>query len=376
MRHVARVLIMALVFVGCSGQALTPVAGSIAIAIPSATPSPVTSATVAAPTLAQLIGQKLVVRMSGTTPSADLLGRISRGEIGGVIIFGFNIVNSTQLKALTTQLQDAATAGGQPKLLIGVDQEGGAVRHVPWAPPSMSAKQMGIDGRSSVALAQGTAAGSALRGLGFNVDFAPVADVPATTSSFMYRAGRTFSFYPAKTSRLANAFATGLRSTGIAATMKHFPGIGRSRLNTDQYVVVLRAGRTTLAAGLTPYTTAIARHIPLIMLSNATYTAYDSVNGAGWSHAISIDLLRHQLGFTGVSITDSLRGTAKARGIETWRLAVRAARAGTDMILVTNTEASTREIYSKLMTWSANGSISMARLKASYQRILALKAGL
>ena len=88
--------------------------------------------------------------------------------------------------------------------------------------------------------------------------------------------------------------------------MKHFPGIGRSRLNTDQYVVVLRAGRTTLAAGLIPYKTAIARHIPLIMLSNATYTAYDSVNGAGWSHAISIGLLRHQLGFTGVSITDSL----------------------------------------------------------------------
>ena len=240
----------------------------------------------------------------------------------------------------------------------------------------MSAKQMGIDGRSSVAQAQGTAAGSALRGLGFNVDLAPVADVPVTTNSFMYRAGRTFSFIPTKASRLANAFALGLRTTGIAATMKHFPGIGRSRLNTDQYVVILRAGRTTLAAGLTPYKTAIARHIPLIMLSNATYTAYDSVNGAGWSHAISINLLRHQLGFTGVSITDSLRGTAKARGIETWRLAVRAARAGTDMILVTNTEAATREIYSKLMTWSANGSISMAYLKASYQRILALKAGL
>src|SRR4029079_10903086 len=141
-----------------------------------------------------------------------------------------------------------------------------------------------------------------------------------------------------------------------------------------QYVVVLRAGRTTLAASLTPYTTAIARHIPLIMLSNATYTAYDSVNGAGWSHAISIDLLRHQLGFTGVSITDSLRGTAKARGIETWRLAVRAARAGTDMILAPDSETSTRQVYSKLITWSANGSISRTVLEASYHRILALKA--
>ena len=98
--------------------------------------------------------------------------------------------------------------------------------------------------------------------------------------------------------------------------MKHFPGIGRTRYNTDQYVVTLRASRTTLAPGLIPYRDAIAAHIPMIMLSNATYTAYDSVNGAGWSNAISIGLLRNQLGFKGVSITDSLYGTAKARGIE------------------------------------------------------------
>ncbi|MFL5682980.1 MAG: glycoside hydrolase family 3 N-terminal domain-containing protein [Chloroflexota bacterium] len=379
MRRIGAVLIVALAIVGCSIQPGSSVAGTRGSTTP-ATLSPthadtITNAVSAAPTLAQLIGQKLVVRMSGTTPSADLLGRIERGEIGGVILFGSNIIDSTQLRALTGRLQAAASTGGQPRLLIAVDQEGGSVRHIPWAPPTMSARQMGIDGRTSVALAQGTAAGSALHGLGLNVDFAPVADVPVTTKSFMYRAGRTFSFYPSKTSRLANAFATGLMSKGVAPTMKHFPGIGRSRLNTDQYAVTLYAGRTTLAAGLVPYQTAIAKHIPLIMLSNATYTAYDTVNGAGWSHAISIGLLRNQLGFTGVSITDSLTGTAKARGIAEWRLAVRAARAGTDMILVTDSEASTRLVYSKLMTWSANGSISRALLQASYQRILALKAG-
>ncbi|MFL5678135.1 MAG: glycoside hydrolase family 3 N-terminal domain-containing protein [Chloroflexota bacterium] len=379
MRRIGAVLIVALAIVGCSIQPGSSVAGTRGSTTP-ATLSPthadtITNAVSAAPTLAQLIGQKLVVRMSGTTPSADLLGRIERGEIGGVILFGSNIIDSTQLRALTGRLQAAASTGGQPRLLIAVDQEGGSVRHIPWAPPTMSARQMGIDGRTSVALAQGTAAGSALHGLGLNADFAPVADVPVTTKSFMYRAGRTFSFYPSKTSRLANAFATGLMSKGVAPTMKHFPGIGRSRLNTDQYAVTLYAGRTTLAAGLVPYQTAIAKQIPLIMLSNATYTAYDTVNGAGWSHAISIGLLRNQLGFTGVSITDSLTGTAKARGIAEWRLAVRAARAGTDMILVTDSEASTRLVYSKLMTWSANGSISRALLQASYQRILALKAG-
>lgn len=367
---VALALVLSVSLVG-SGAAAARVTGALA----ERTEQP-SIATAAVPTLAQLIGQKLVIRMSGTTPSADLLGRIERGEIGGVIVFGYNVVDSTQLQALTAQLQAAAATGGQPRLLIAVDQEGGSVRHIPWAPPTMSAKQMGIDGRTSVALAQGTAAGAALHGLGLNVDFAPVADVPLHSTSFMYQAGRTFSIYPTKTSRLANAFATGLESTGIAPTMKHFPGIGRTRYNTDQYIVTFGASKSTLASGLIPYTTAIAAHIPLIMLSNATYTAYDSVNAAGWSRAISIGLLRGQLGFTGVSITDSLTGTSKVRGIETWRLAVRAARAGTDMILVTGTEASSREVYSKLITWSANGSISKALLQASYDRILALKAGL
>jgi len=372
MRHLVRVLIIALAFVACSGQVAAPVAGSTTAA-PSSPRA--TKAMVAAPTLAQLIGQKLVIRMSGVTPTADLLGRIERGEIGGVILFRANIVDSTQLTALTAQLQAAAMAGGQPRLLIGVDQEGGDIRHVPFAPPTMSAKLMGIDGRTSNALAQGTATGSALHGLGFNVDFAPVADVPLHTSSFMYIAGRTFSKYPTKTSRLANAFAAGLESHGISPTMKHFPGIGRTRYNTDQYVVTFNASKATLAPDLQPYKDAIAAKIPLIMLSNATYTAYDSANGAGWSRAISAGLLRDQLGFTGVSITDSLTGTAHARGIDSWRLAVRAARAGTDMILVTGTEASSRDIYAKLIEWSANGSISQATLEASYERILALKAG-
>ena len=109
---------------------------------------------------------------------------------------------------------------------------------------------MGIDGRTSNALGQGRATGSALRGLGFNVDFAPVADVPLHTSSFMYIAGRTFSKYPTKASRLANAFAAGLESEDIAPTMKHFPGIGRTRHNTDLYVVTIRASKATLASGL------------------------------------------------------------------------------------------------------------------------------
>jgi beta-N-acetylhexosaminidase len=339
-------------------------------------PAPTAAATVAAPTLAQLIGQKLVVRMDGTTPSADLLGRIRRGEVGGVVLFGFNITTRTALIALTAELRAAAAAGHQPPLLIAVDQEGGSIKRIPWAPPTLSAPQMGKLRDTSVARAQGASTGAALHALGIDVDFAPVADVPATNQSFMYREGRTWSFSADWTAALSDAFASGLESKRVVPSMKHFPGLGFATRNTDAYVVTIGASRTALAPGLRPYRTAIRHDIPLIMLSNATYTAYDPVNAAGWSRAIGQTLLRQTMGFTGATITDSLDGTAHARGLSTRTLAVRASRAGTDMILLTGSEASSRAVYATLLADAKAGTISRTTLRTSYTRILALKAGL
>jgi beta-N-acetylhexosaminidase len=378
-RYVGIVLVVSLI-VGCGSRTATPASGvGLARAVLTAETVEQTGAAesaAAAPSLAQLIGQKLVVRMDGATPSADLLGRIRRGEVGGIILFGPNVTTPTALIALTAQLRAAAATGGQPRLLIAVDQEGGPIKRIPWAPPTLSAPQMGRLGSASVARAQGASTAAALRALGIDVDLAPVADVPASTASFMYRAGRTFSFSATRTALLADAFASGLESKGVVPAMKHFPGIGFATRNTDAYVVIIRASRAALAPGLLPYRTAIRHAIPLIMLSNATYPAYDARNAAGWSHAIGVTLLRHDLGFTGVTITDSLDGTAKARGLWTRVLAVSAARAGTDMILTTGSEASTRGVYATLLRQAELGSIPLATLRASYDRILALKAGL
>ena len=328
------------------------------------------------PTIAQLIGQKLMVRMESTTPSADLLGRIRRGEVGGVILFGDNITTATALRHLTATLHSAASAAGRPRLLIAVDQEGGSIKRIPWAPPTLSPPQMGADGRASTATSQGSATGAALAGLGINVDLAPVADVPASTASFMYQQGRTFSFSPSVTSALAGAFASGLESSGVIPAMKHFPGIGFATVNTDAAVVSIGASKAALDPGLLPYRTAIAAGLPIVMLSNATYTAYDPSNAAGWSHAIGVDLLRRDLGFEGVTITDSLDGTAHARGVTTRSLATKAVRAGTDLILLTGSEASTAAVFTALHDEAKSGLIPRATLTGSYQRILALESGL
>ena len=357
-----------------TSRSVAPTVASPAPAAASIAPRHVTVA--GYPTLAQMIGQKLVVRMDGTEPSADLIGRIRRGEVGGVILFGFNITTPSELEALTSKLRAAAEAGGQRPLLIAVDQEGGSIKRIPWAPPTLSPPEIGRTGSTAVARSQGASTGSALQDLGVNVDLAPVADVPVSTSSFMYKAGRTFSFDAATTASLADAFASGLESRGVLPAMKHFPGLGFATKNTDSYVVTITASTTALAPGLLPYRTAIGHDIPLIMLSNATYSVYDAANAAGWSHAIAETLLRDDLGFRGVTITDSLDGTAHARGVTTKSLAILAARAGTDMILLTGSEASTSSVYKTLLDTAATGGISKATLRASYDRIVALKADL
>jgi beta-N-acetylhexosaminidase len=354
-------------------SALRALAALIALLVHVLSGTPPSSAR-PTPPLAHMIGQKLVVRMAGRAPDAEILGRIRLGQVGGVILYrGRNYTSAAQLRSIAQSLQAAAASAGRPKLLIAVDQEGGPVKQVPWAPPSLSPTQMGADGSASEALTQGALTGTALHDLGVNVDLAPVADVPASPRSFMLDTGRTWSSSASTTSLLANAFATGLERGGVIPAMKHFPGLGYATLNTDFHIEAITASRAQLDAGLVPYRAAISAHVPMIMLSNAVYNAYDGANAAGWSSTIGTKLLRGVLGFQGVTITDSLDGAAHARGIPDDPLAIRAARAGTDMILVTGSEATSQSVYASLMQEARAGVISRAQLAASYRRIRALK---
>lgn len=361
----ALVILFGSVLVGASagGGPEGPTVGALATARP-------------APTLEQLIGQKLVITMTGTRVRPALARRVRRGEVGGVVLLGRNITTRSALARLTRTLRRAAAEGGQPPLLIAVDQEGGSVKRIAWAAPTVSVPEMGRLGSTAVARRQGARTGAALRRLGINVDLAPVADIPRSTASFMYQGGRTFSFEAGRTARLADAFAAGLASRGVLSTMKHFPGIGLAIRDTDRYVETITATRAALRPDLRPYRRAIAHDLPLIMLSNATYPAYDRKNAAGWSRAIADRLLRRKLGFSGVTITDSLNGTAHARGRTVVRLAIRAATAGTDMILMTGSERSSSRLYRRLVAEAERGSIPLTTLSASHDRILALKEDL
>ena len=342
-------------------------AACVALVVAGAAPARETTP----PSLAQLVGEKLVVTMQGTTPTASLLARVRRGEVGGVIVHGFNFRTSVGLRRITRSLRAAAAAGGRPKLLISVDQEGGEVKTVRWAPPSLAPAQMGSRARD-----QGRRTGAALRALGINVDLAPVADVPGSRASAVYRQGRTWSFDAEKTALQAGDFALGLGAGHAEATMKHFPGLGLALRDTDRALVRIRAPRSRLAPGLVPFRRGIRQAVPVIMLSNAIYDAYDPANAAGWSRAIASTLLRHELGFSGVSMTDSLDGAAHVRGIPPNGLAIGAANAGTDLILLTGSEAATRSVFTSLLRAAQSGRVGRVTLETSYARILRLKARL
>ena len=161
------------------------------------------------PSHEELVGRRLVVAMEGTTPSVGLLGRIRRGEIAGVILFGGNIRSVAQVRALTAALRTAAAGAGRPPPLVVVDQEGGRVRRLRWAPPADSAQELGKLAPARIR-AVGRQTGAALRRVGITVDLAPVADVSVIPASFVSQQQRAFGAHSTRVGASAAAFAAGL----------------------------------------------------------------------------------------------------------------------------------------------------------------------
>ena len=325
---------------------------------------------VTSPRLARLVGARLVVGIDGTTASPSLLQRIRRGQVGGVILMGSNVRNAPQARALTASLRAAARAGGNP-LLVMTDQEGGTVRRFRWAPPAASAEELGRLGEAAIRR-RGNDTATALERLGVDVDLAPVADVPGVPGSFIAAQHRGFSTVPTRAAKDVTAFSAGLMDGGVAPTLKHFPGLGLATASTDEAAVTIGAAAAGLVPGLLPYRRAIAAGVaPLVMVSSAAYTAYGG-KPAAWSPRV-LAVLRG-LGFTGVTITDALEPLAATHRVTLSQTAIRAARAGVDLLLFVGSERSTAAVYGALLDEARAGRLTRAQLQASAGRIDELAA--
>jgi len=308
--------------------------------------------------------------MDGASPTPQFLGRIRRGEIAGVVLLGDNIGRSGPT-GLIAQLQAAARAGGQPPLLIAIDQEGGSVRRLT-VPPTLAPREMTS---VSVAQSQGVATGRALRRLGVTVDLAPVLDVPTSTGSFI--ADRSFSFDANAVAARGVAFANGLLQGGVASTAKHFPGLGRLRQNTDFGAGRVDASRQALERDLLPFRAAVRAGMPAVMVGTASYPAYGSSLPAACVPAVVDGLLRRRLGFRGAILTDDLGTPAVSALIPPLQAVVRAVHAGVDLVYITSPTGSDDVIgeraYAALLQAARRGQISLPQLNSSYNRIIALK---
>ena len=314
-------------------------------------------------TLEEQVGQLVVLRFAGTTPPDYVRDALREGRAAGVILFRDNVSSPEQLRALTRSLR---REGGRPT--VAVDQEGGRVRIVPWAPPFESPAEQVAAGtvRSSA-----ERAARALRAAGITVTLAPVGDVPTVRRAAL--APRAFSARVGEVSAAMSAAVRGWRAGGVAPTAKHFPGLGAATVNTDQAVVTIRRTRRQIeTTDLPPFAAAIRAGVPLVMVGHARYPALDPRRVASQSRPIIEGLLRDRLGFRGVVVTDSMEAEASLAtgGIET--VSERAVRAGADLILLTG-RGSYTPVYRHLLRVAQRSPSFRARVQESAARVLACK---
>jgi beta-N-acetylhexosaminidase len=340
-------------------------------ASPSPSPSPSPKLTVT-----QLAGARVIYSYAGLAPPTALLRQIRAGEVGGVIFFGSNISSLSQIGRVINQLQKAARSS---PLLLMTDQEGGQVRRLPGA-PVLSEKQIGERrDAAAAAAAAGTGAGRLLASVGMNVNLAPVLDVYRAAGDFDDQFQRSYSSDPATVARLGSAFVTAQQRTGVAATVKHFPGLGAATAsrNTDERPVTLNVPLAQLrSVDELPFRSAIAAGTKLVMSSWAVYPALDRTRPAGLSSKVIEGELRGRLGFRGVTITDSIDAGALTAYGSLGNRAVLAADAGADLILCSQPSAGAQGItvVRALAHAISTGKVSKAATRASVARILALRA--
>lgn len=318
--------------------------------------------------ITKALGQMIVTGLSGTTAPTSVLSAVRKGEVGSVILMGTNTLGGVnETRSLTSELQAAARAGGNPGLLIMTDQEGGEVKRLP-GPPGLAADEMG-DPR--VAAYEGRATAQLLRSAGVNVDLAPVADV-ARIHGFMAAEHRTFGSTPAVVRGAACAFARALAAEGVAYTLKHFPGLGDAATSTDDGPVSVTEPASLIRADDAAYAGCGHGPLALVMVSSASYRYVTGRLPAVLSPTTYRSLLPSEK-VDAVTISDDFEAPAIATLMSP---AMRAINAGLDLVMYAQSSAYALASYNQLLTDLRGGSLSSARVMSAAEQVLALKSNL
>jgi beta-N-acetylhexosaminidase len=320
--------------------------------------------------LGEMVGQMFVIGVGGTEPDYYVNKMIRERNIGGVLLFAHNMKSEAQTRALTGSLQKLSmkTEPSIP-LFVVVDQEGGEISRAPWVTPQPAAARVGARGDPAEAHAIAERMGRELLRAGVNTDLAPVVD----TGFGAAIGARSFGEDPELVAEMGAAAVEGFEAAGVVSAAKHFPNHGPATSDSHASLpVVDHDPRTLRSYDLPPFEAAINAGVPMVMVGHLLYPAIDPERPASLSPE-AIEMLREELGFDGVVVTDDLAMAGATGGGPPARAAVEAVEAGADLLLISSPPPQQADAYDAVVEAVESGEIPRERVETSVERLLEVK---
>lgn len=323
--------------------------------------------------LDEKIGQMIFSGVNGTEMNDDTKNIIENDHVGGIILFGDNIESAGQTVDFLNDIKDANEKNPSP-LLTGVDEEGGSVTRVPDDVTSLPTNQaIGELDDPDLSYDVGSVLGEQMKALGFNLDFAPVMDVNSNPDNPVI-GDRSFGDDPDTVSKLGVQTMKGIQSKDIISVMKHFPGHGDTGVDSHLELPKVDKGRDDLRnLELIPFQKAIENGADVSLIAHILLPQIDADNPASMSQKVITDMLRDDLGFDGVVVTDDLTMEAITDNYDIGEAALQSVKAGGDLMLVAHDYDSVQKVFDTLKEAVENGELSEERIDESVERIQNLK---
>ena len=340
-------------------------------------PGPLAAELVAAMTIPELASQVLMLAFPDPVPDAAILAWVENRSLGGVKYFGWNAGTPAQVAQASAILQARSQKTRfRIPLLVATDQEVGWVRHIKGTTTTTPGNlSLGSSGLPSDAWKTGRLLGAELRQMGVNMNFAPSVDLYSNAAADVI-GPRSFSQDPVQAGVLGMAFYQGLRSQGVVATAKHFPGHGDTGVDSHGRLPIIHINRETLEKReLVPYQMMIAEGLGAIMSGHIAFPEVTNNNlPASLSEQLINGLLRKELGFQGVVLTDDLyMEGARPVGWTIAQAAEQALDAGNDLLLISKPARAQYETWDDLVNRAKRDDVFLQELKTSVRRVIELK---
>lgn len=323
--------------------------------------------------LEEKVGQMFIVGFDGFEVDDNIINLIKNKKVGGIILFSKNINTVNETKKLIENL-NKLNGENKVKLFMSVDEEGGVVSRIPKEMGHFeSAWDVGATGDLNYAFEHGKAIGETIKSLGFNLDFAPVLDVNSNPNNPVIGI-RSFSDDPEIVKKMGTEVYKGLKSTGVLGVGKHFPGHGDTAVDSHVGVPVINKSLEELKKlELIPFKYAIDNGVEMIMVGHLYLPQLDKDYVASISKNIVTKLLREELGFNGVVVTDDMIMEGVKGKYPTNESAIKAIEAGNDLIIVSAGIQDQNSAIDGVIEAVRSGVISEKRINESVYRILKLK---